>query len=166
MKMINLHVNEISLLYKRMVTKARHEKEAKGNSEMTYLARVSSVLFSLEVCEKAITCTKERSLGSRMCNMRGSRMTSSRVPHVPRDDYWERATRKGKHWISSVSCYAVLDYINSFWFCFWTFNATERRLSSFLWIPRTLFVRSQIMSRNSEMTWIAHEHNLFYTVSR
>ena len=101
-----------------------------------------------------------------MCNMRGSRMASSRVPHVPRDDYWGRATRKGKHWISSVLCYALLDYINSFWFCFWTFNATERRFSSFSWIPRTLFVRSQIMSRNSEMTWISHEHNLSYTVSR
>lgn len=101
-----------------------------------------------------------------MCNMRGSRMTSSRVPHVPRDDYWGRATRKGKHWISSVLCYALLDYIHSFWFCFWTFNATERRFSSFVWIPRTLFVRSQIMSRNSEMTWISHEHNLSYTVSR
>lgn len=73
---------------------------------------------------------------------------------------------KGKHWISSVLCYALVDYINSFWFCFWTFNATERRFSSFLWIPRTLFVRSQIMSRNSEMTWISHEHNLSYTVSR
>ena len=51
MKMINLHVNEIPLLYKRMRTKPRFEKEAKDNSEMTYLARVSSELFSLEACE-------------------------------------------------------------------------------------------------------------------
>lgn len=124
------------------------------------------MLLSLEACEWAVTCTKERSLGSGMCNMRGSRMNSSRVPYVPRDDYWGRVMGQGKHWISSVLCYAVLDYINSFCFSFWTFNATERRFSLFLWVPRTLFVRSQIMSRNSEMTRIAHEQNLFYTVSR
>ena len=33
----NLHVNEISFSYERMSTKTRFEKEAKGNSEMTYL---------------------------------------------------------------------------------------------------------------------------------
>ena len=32
----NLHVNEISFSYGRMSTKTRFEKEAKGNSEMTY----------------------------------------------------------------------------------------------------------------------------------
>ena len=32
----NLHVNEISFSYERMSTKTRFEKEAKGNSEMTY----------------------------------------------------------------------------------------------------------------------------------
>ena len=37
----NLHVNEVSFSYERMSTKTRFEKEAKGNSEMTYLpARV------------------------------------------------------------------------------------------------------------------------------
>ena len=79
-----------------MGTKTRFEKEAKGNSAMTCLARVSSVLFSPEACEWAITCTKERSLGSRMCNMRGSRRTSSRVPHVPRDDHWGAGNEEGK----------------------------------------------------------------------
>ena len=34
-----------------MDTKPRFEKEAKGNSAMTCLARVSSVLFSPEACE-------------------------------------------------------------------------------------------------------------------
>ena len=30
----NLHVNEISFSYEKMVTKTRFEEEAKGNSEM------------------------------------------------------------------------------------------------------------------------------------
>ena len=34
---LNLHVNEISFSYERMSTKTRFEKEAKGDSEMTYL---------------------------------------------------------------------------------------------------------------------------------
>ena len=32
----NLHVNEISFSYESMSTKARFEKEAKGNSEMAH----------------------------------------------------------------------------------------------------------------------------------
>ena len=35
----NLHVNEISFSYERMSTKTRFEKEAKGNSEMSYCHR-------------------------------------------------------------------------------------------------------------------------------
>ena len=34
----NLHVNEISFSYEKMGTKTRFEEEAKGNSEMAYLA--------------------------------------------------------------------------------------------------------------------------------
>ena len=42
----NLHVNENSFSYKRTSTKTQFEKEAKGNSEMTYSCVFFFKLFS------------------------------------------------------------------------------------------------------------------------
>jgi len=39
-KFLNLHANEISFSLERMSTKARFEKEAKGNSEMAYFWQI------------------------------------------------------------------------------------------------------------------------------
>ena len=104
-----------------------------------------------------------RTLGSRTCSMRASKKISIRVSHVPRDDF-EGGSRGGKVTTEStelVACHVTLCQItNTFCFCFWTFDEAGRRFSSFLWIPNTLCVRNQMMSRNSGITGIAIERNL------
>ena len=43
----NLHVNEISFSYEKMVTKTRFEEEAKGNSEMAYFPLLLKICFEI-----------------------------------------------------------------------------------------------------------------------
>ena len=49
----NSHVNEISFSYVRMNTKTRFEKEAKGNSEMTYLRVAFCLCFKTSLDTKS-----------------------------------------------------------------------------------------------------------------
>ena len=60
-----------------------------------------------------------------MCNMRASMMTFSRVPHVPRDDYWGRVRRRGRDYGMLSIEIIVACYVTSTRFAFVSGRSTR-----------------------------------------